>query len=224
MRSADTADLLRGLAVLPLLAVWALASHYSSAGDVHPAFGAALGVAPLAIAAALLLWRIPSVPLRYAACAAGAALLVWLWPQLLHNIALLYYLQHLGSHVALGMVFGQTLLGPGEALITRLARAIQPGGQLSERQIRYTRRVSIVWTAFFFGNALLLTLLFAFAPTAVWSIHANLLTGPLIGLVFLVEYLIRLRVLSPQERPGFVSAIRAWRSHAPQSKTSRTVS
>ncbi|WP_068637169.1 hypothetical protein [Thauera butanivorans] len=223
MRSADTADLLRGLAMLPLLAVWALASHYSSAGDVHPAFGAVLGVAPLVIATVLLLWRIPSAPLRYAACAAGVVLLVWLWPQLLHNIALLYYLQHLSSHVALGMVFGHTLIGPGEALVTQLARAIQPDGQLSARQIRYTRQVSIAWTAFFFGNALLSTLLFAFAPTAVWSIHANLLTGPLIGLIFLIEYLVRLRVLSVEERPGFVSAIRAWRN-APQSKTSRTVS
>lgn len=224
MMSADKAGLLRGLAVLPLLAVWALASHYSSAGDVHPAFGAALGVAPLAIAGALLLWRLPSAPLRLACCAAGAAFLVWLWPQLLHKVALLYYLQHLGSHVALGMVFGHTLIGPGEALITRLARTIQPGNRLSARQIRYTRQVSIAWTAFFFGNALLSTLLFAFAPTAIWSIHANLLTGPLIGLVFLVEYLVRLRVLPPEERPGFVSAIRAWRSHTPQSKTSRTCS
>lgn len=204
----------RALAMLPLLAAWALAGHYASAGDAPADFSVALGVLPLVAAASLLLWRAQSVALRLAAGLGCIALLAWLWPQLQQNVALLYYIQHLGSHAALGAVFGHTLLGPGEALITRIARRIQRGGQLSARQMRYTRRVSIAWTAFFFANALLSTLLFILAPTVIWSVHANLLTGPLIGLMFLVEYLVRLRVLPPAERPGFVSAIRAYRDNA----------
>ena len=47
---------------------------------------------------------------------------VWLWPQLRQNVPLLYYLQHVGSQLALAVFFGRTLLGPGEALITRIAR------------------------------------------------------------------------------------------------------
>jgi uncharacterized membrane protein len=203
--------LLRGLAVFLLFAAWAVAAHYGSAGGGHPDINAALGVLPLICVAALLLWRQPVIWLRFGGLLASLGLLAWLWPQLRQNVALLYYLQHLGTHVALGILFGRTLFGPGEALITRIARAVF-NGRISERKARYTRQVTIAWTAFFFANATVSTLLFLLAPAEIWSIHANLLTGPLIGLMFLVEHLVRLRVLPAAERPGFVAAIRAYRA------------
>lgn len=203
--------LLRGLAVLLLFAAWAVAAHFGSAGSGHPDINAALGVLPLIFVVSLLLWRWQSLWLRLGGLFAGLLLLAWLWPSLRENVALLYYLQHLGTHVALGVVFGRTLFGPGEALITRIARTVFRNG-LSPRKIRYTRQVTVAWTVFFFANATLSTLLFLFAPAEVWSIHANLLTGPLIGLMFLGEHLVRLRVLPPEERPSFMTAIRAYRA------------
>lgn len=203
--------LLRGLAVLLLFAAWAVAAHFGSAGGGHPDINAALGVLPLIFVVSLLLWRWQSLWLRLGGPFAGLLLLAWLWPRLRENVALLYYLQHLGTHVALGVVFGRTLFGPGEALITRIARTVFRDG-LSPRKIRYTRQVTVAWTVFFFANATLSTLLFLFAPAEVWSIHANLLTGPLIGLMFLGEHLVRLRVLPPEERPSFMTAIRAYQA------------
>lgn len=203
--------LLRGLAVLLLFAAWAVAAHFGSAGGGHPDINAALGVLPLIFVVSLLLWRWHSLWLRLGGLFAGLLLLAWLWPRLRENVALLYYLQHLGTHVALGVVFGRTLFGPGEALITRIARTVFRNG-LSPRKIRYTRQVTVAWTVFFFANAILSTLLFLFAPAEVWSIHANLLTGPLIGLMFLGEHLVRLRVLPPEERPSFMTAIRAYQA------------
>jgi uncharacterized membrane protein len=203
--------LLRGLAVLLLFAAWAVAAHFGSAGGGHPDITAALGVLPLIFVVSLLLWRWHSLWLRLGGLFAGLLLLAWLWPRLRENVALLYYLQHLGTHVALGVVFGRTLFGPGEALITRIARTVFRDG-LSPRKIRYTRQVTVAWTVFFFANATLSTLLFLFAPAEVWSIHANLLTGPLIGLMFLGEHLVRLRVLPPEERPSFMTAIRAYQA------------
>lgn len=203
--------LLRGLAVLLLFAAWAVAAHFGSAGGGHPDINAALGVLPLIFVVSLLLWRWHSLWLRLGGLFAGLLLLAWLWPRLRENVALLYYLQHLGTHVALGVVFGRTLFGPGEALITRIARTVFRDG-LSPRKIRYTRQVTVAWTVFFFANATLSTLLFLFAPAEVWSIHANLLTGPLIGLMFLGEHLVRLRVLPPEERPSFMTAIRAYQA------------
>lgn len=204
-------QLLRALAMVLLFVTWALAAHYGSAGGGQPDINAALGALPLAFVAGLLLWRIANRWLRATGVVAVAALLAWLWPQLRENVPLLYYLQHLGTHLALGTLFGRTLLGPGEALITRIARNIFKG-KISERKVRYTRQVTIAWTAFFFANALLSTALFLFAPAAVWSVHANLLTGPLVGLMFLAEYLVRQRVLPPEERPSFITAIRAYRA------------
>lgn len=208
--TAATAWKLRGLAVVILLGAWAAAAHYGSAGEGNPDINAALGIAPIALFLGMLLWRLPVLPLRILGTLAACTLLAWLWPQLRQNIPLLYYLQHLGAHLALGTLFGRSLLGPGEALVTRIDRSIF-GGEISQRKRRYTRQVTVVWTAFFFGNALVSTGLFFLAPPAVWSIHANLLTGPLVGLLFAAEHLWRMRILPPEERPGLAAIIGSYR-------------
>lgn len=208
------AQQLRGLAVLLLFVAWAVAAHFASAGSGNPDINAGLALLPIVFVIGLLLRRWRSPWLRVAGVATTGALLAWQWPQLRLNVALLYYLQHLGTHLALAWLFGRTLIGPGEALVTRLARGVF-NGVLSARKIRYTRQVTLAWTAFFLANALVSTGLFLFAPAAVWSVHANLLTGPLIGLMFAAEHLVRLRVLPPEERPSFATIIRAYRAGMP---------
>ena len=202
--------LMRDLGVLLLMVAWVIAAHVGSTGWGNADFNAGVGVLPIVAAALLALWRLPQWGLRAAGVLAVAALLVWLWPQLRHNVALLYYIQHLGIHVALGVLFGRSLIGPGDALITRMARRIfaQP---LSERKVRYTRGATLAWTVFFFTNSLVSTVLFIWAPPAIWSVHANLLTGPLIGLMFLGEHLVRMRLLPPHERPGLAAIVRAYK-------------
>jgi uncharacterized membrane protein len=201
--------LLRDLGALLLMVAWVIAAHVGSSGWGNADFNAAVGVLPIAVAALMALWRLPRWAVRGAGVLALGALLAWLWPRLRHNVALLYYIQHLGIHIALGVLFGKSLLGPGDALITRMARRIF-GDDLSERKLRYTRGATLAWTIFFFANALVSTGLFIWAPPAIWSIHANVLTGPLIGLMFLGEHLVRLRVLPPHERPGLADIRRAY--------------
>lgn len=207
--------LLRDLGVLLLMAAWVVAAHVGSAGWGNADFNAAVAVLPIAAALLMALWRLPQWALRAAGVLALLALLAWLWPQLRHNVPLLYYLQHLGIHVALGVLFGKSLLGPGDALITRLARRIF-GHELSARKVRYTRGATLAWTVFFFVNALVSTLLFIWAPPAIWSVHANLLTGPLIGLMFLIEHIWRMCVLPPHERPGIAAIVQAYRRESAQ--------
>lgn len=202
--------LLRDLGVLLLMLAWVVAAHVGSTGWGNADFNAAVGVLPIVAAVLMALWRFPSWAARAAGVLALAALLAWLWPQLRHNVALLYYIQHLGIHVALGVLFGKSLIGPGDALITRMARRIFKQ-ELSERKVRYTRGATLAWALFFFINALVSTMLFIWATPAVWSVHANLLTGPLIGLMFLAEHLVRLRLLPPHERPGLADIVRAYR-------------
>jgi uncharacterized membrane protein len=202
--------LLRNLGALLLMAAWVAAAHAGSAGWGNADFNAVVAVLPVVVAVFMALWRLPGWAWRAAGVLAVLALLVWLWPQLRSNVALLYYLQHLGIHVALGVFFGKSLLGPGEALITRMARRIF-SHELSERKVRYTRHVTLAWTLFFFTNALVSTGLFVFAPPAIWSVHANLLTGPLIAVMFTVEHLWRRCVLPPHERPGLADVVRAYR-------------
>lgn len=210
-----TLPVLRNLGVLLLMAAWVIAAHVGSIGWGNAEFNAVVAVLPIAVAMLLALWRWPQWAVRVAGTMALLALVAWLWPQLRHNVPLLYYLQHLGIHVALGVFFGKSLLGPGDALITRMARRIF-AHELSERKVRYTRNVTLAWTLFFFINALVSTALFIWAPAAVWSVHANVLTGPLIGAMFLVEHVWRLCVLPPHERPGLADIVRAYRRESAQ--------
>ncbi|WP_439520375.1 hypothetical protein [Hydrogenophaga sp.] len=202
--------LLRNLGALLLMAAWVVAAHVGSAGWGNADFNAVVAVLPVVAALFMALWRVPPWAARVAGVLVVLGLLAWLWPQLRSNVPLLYYLQHLGIHVALGVFFGRSLLGPGEALITRMARRIF-SHELSARKVRYTRNVTLAWTVFFFANALVSTVLFIFAPPAIWSVHANLLTGPLIGLMFVVEHIWRLCVLAPHERPGLADIVKAYR-------------
>lgn len=199
----------RGLAVLLLCAAWAVAAHYASAGHGPADFNTALGCLPLVFIAAVV-----ARPLNWfwrGLIGGGlGALLFLLWPHLRQDVAWLYYLQHLGMHLGLSWLFGRSLFTPGDALITRIARQLH-SAPLSPRHERYTRQVTAAWSIFLVCNALLSTLLFFLAPREIWSVHANLLTWPLIALFFLGELLLRRRVLLPEDRSGLVASIRAYR-------------
>ncbi|MCK6389871.1 MAG: hypothetical protein L6Q40_02445 [Azonexus sp.] len=208
--SLTPAQLLRGLAVIGLLVAWAVAAHIGSTGEGSPNLTTTLGVGPFVLIIAWLLWRVRQPLLIAAGVGLTSVALFWAWPHLRANVPLLYYLQHVGSQLALAVFFGRTLFGPGEALITRIARAAAQG-EISPLKARYTRQVTLVWALFFLANGLVSTVLFLFASPAIWSLHANVLSGPLMGVMFVAEHLWRIRVLPPAERPSMATAIRAYR-------------
>ncbi|HAJ12640.1 MAG: hypothetical protein WCZ20_03795 [Hydrogenophaga sp.] len=212
----------RALLAVLLVLGWIASAHLASSGIGPADLHTVVAVAPLLAAAAALLWQ---TPLR-GAPAWGLMLLMagglaWRWGWLRGNLPWLYYLQHLGTHLAMAAWFGRSLMAGREPVVTGLARMIFGDG-LSERKRGYTRQVTLGWTVFFVVNALVSTLLFAWAPIEVWSVHANVLTGPLIGLVFLVEMLVRRCVLPPAERPGVREIIEAWRSRQDPGRTTTT--
>lgn len=200
----------RGLAVLFLCAAWAVVAHYASAGQGPADFNTALGCVPLVFAAALFT-RPLAWPWRLIVFVALGYLLFLLWPQLRQDVAWLYYLQHLGVHLGLAWLFGHSLYTGGDALITRVARQLH-AAPLSGRHVRYTRQVTAAWSLFLTGNAFVSSLLFFLAPREIWSMHANLLTWPLVGLFFLGELAVRRCLLPPEDRSGLFASIRAYRS------------
>ncbi len=204
------AQVWRVAATVAVLVIWAVASHLGSAGFLGADGAALVAMLPLMLAAVVLLWQWRGVIVRAAGLGVLAALLIVLWPLLRSNAPLLYYLEHVGGLLALAVLFGRSLFGGGDALITSMARAIY-GGILSQRKQRYTRWATVAWTAFFVINALVSTVLFALAPVRIWSIYAHLLMGPLVALMFLCEHLVRLRVLPPHERPNLADVVRAYR-------------
>jgi uncharacterized membrane protein len=212
--SLDLARAARGVALAAVVVGWAAAAHYTSALVESSNWGALLGMAPLAAIATMFAWRSPRRGAMLALLALAAGGLALGWVRLAANVSWLYFIQHVGTNALLGVAFGRTLGQARTPLCTGLAALVH--GELSAALIRYTRQVTIAWTVFFAlvtGTSLLL---FAFAPIAVWSVFANLLTLPLVALMFAAEYAVRLAVLPPGERSNILDAVRAyWRSTPP---------
>ena len=202
----------RVLGVAVVAVVWALASHHASSSESPPAWGAVLALTPASIALALALWRLPQRWMAVAAIALQAGALMGAWPWLQTQAALLFLLEQLGVYLLLAAFFGRSLTGPGESLVTQMARRVH-GGVLSPAQERYTRQVTLAWTLFFLGIALVSVLLFLLVPVAIWSTFANLLAGPLIGVMFVAEFLCRRLVLAGEDQTTIADAVRAWKAH-----------
>ena len=111
--------------------------------------------------------------------------------------------------LSLTVLFGASLFGDREALITRLAR-IARGDDMTPAVVRYTRRVTAGWAMFFALAALVSAALFATQSRDLWSAFANLALWPLTALAFGVEYAIRLRVLPDIEHSSPLVGVRTF--------------
>ena len=165
---------IKGLAAALVAVAWAVASHMAAGQSEPSGWGAALALAPVVTALVLGLWSLPARWLGLTGLALMAALLVGAWPWLTARVPLLFFLDQTGVYILMAVVFGRTLRGPGESLVTQMARLVH-GGVLSARQLVYTRGVTIAWSVFFLVMALVSVALFLWAPTPVWSTFAYLL-------------------------------------------------
>lgn len=206
--------LLRGLGVGLLAVAWAVAAHISSASGQASAWGAALAMAPLVLAASVMLWRWPQRWWAALVALGLLAVLVVSWRFLTTQVAWLYFVQHLGIYGLLCALFARTLGGPGESLVTQMARKVH-GGVLTPRQAVYTRQVTLAWSIFFAGMVVVSIGLFAWASLATWSTFANLLGAPLVGLMFLGEMAWRRKTLPAHERATLKETLSAWRAERP---------
>jgi uncharacterized membrane protein len=125
-------------------------------------------------------------------------------------VAWINFGQHVGFNGIMAVVFGRTLLPGRDPLVTDLARLIHE--HMTPVLLRYTRQVTVAWTLFFLGSAVVSMLLFVMAPIEAWSMFANILSLPLVGLMFVVENEVRKRVLPPEDRVGIVATFRAFRA------------
>lgn len=136
--------------------------------------------------------------------------LYWDWLQA--RVDLVYLIQHAGSHAVLGIWFGGSLLaarkGTGPAIITGLATRLH--GPLPKPIVRYTTQVTAMWTIYFVLMAIASCAVFAFGSLQAWSVLANLVTLPLVVTLFVVEYLVRLRLHPDFEHVSILEGVRAF--------------
>jgi uncharacterized membrane protein len=202
------------LAAFVLAAVaYAALSHYNNSAAKTHDLGVALALGPVLGVGLLLIWRWGR-PWAAVLAAAAAALLARLyWPVMEQNFSLVYLLQEAGFYSFMAASFGQSLRPQRVALCTQLADKLH--GPLTPQEVTYTRRVTAAWAWFFVAITAATGLFFCCAPLRVWSLFANFCVPPLIGLMFVVEYAVRRRVL-PQAQPrGILAAVRVYFAGAP---------
>lgn len=146
-------------------------------------------LALLLVAAALL--RLPSLKMKRSArwVAAGALLLAAL--AVSANALLPLKLYPVLVNASLLAAFGYTLLAP-PSMVERLARLREP--DLPAHAVAYTRKVTLVWCAFFCVNGSLALITALWASPAVWSLYNGVIAYLLMGVLFGAELLVRRRV------------------------------
>ena len=105
--------------------------------------------------------------------------------------ALLLFLPPAAINVALGIFFAATLRDGREPRIARYARMERGGDALPADLVRYARRLTCVWSVYFFTAAAAGLLLAALAPLAVWSAFTNVVSYVLVALLFIGEHAFR---------------------------------
>jgi uncharacterized membrane protein len=187
---------------------YVLGSHWLMTRAPASAWSALLVVGPMLALAAVLAWQRGQRLLAVLAALTTAAL-AW---QAARGGGMapesVYVAQHVAIHVLLAFVFGLTLLGRRESLVTALARRVH--GRLTPAMEVYSRKVTVVWTVYFLAMAALSLALYALAPFATWAAFANLATPLAMLALFVAEYLLRYRLHPEFERATLSQALRAY--------------
>lgn len=189
---------------------------YIAAAWAHPPLIAlVVGLIPPSALALTSIFALPR-RLRWPATAiwllAMAAVLSQL-EHLLAHAALFYFIQHAGAMGFLAFTFGNTLWAShGQALCSRMAK-LMAADELDAAYLRYTYRVTAAWAIFFALSGCLSLGLYFWGDIEVWSLFANILSPLSVLGMFVVEYLVRIRVLPNRPHLSIVETIQAYQKY-----------
>jgi len=199
----------RGVCIALIILTYAILVHHVNASGQASVLGAILALAPVLLLAITLAGNAPS-RLAGASLLLVSAVLSWLaWPAIKQHTGLIFWMQDIGLMLALMITFGRTLRTGRKPLCVHFAEMIN-GGALPPEHERYARRVTVAWVIFFALMMLTSTLLFFLAPLATWSIFVNFFTLPLVALMFVLEFMVRRRVLAALPSGHILDAVRAY--------------
>jgi uncharacterized membrane protein len=188
--------------------------HFAAASDHPPVYALVAGIVPLVVLAVLTAWKSRFRVLALLLCATVILMIALNLEALRGHAAWVYFVQHAGAMMLLGVTFGVTLnSGDAGAICSRMAILVA-SKPLDARYLRYTWKVTLAWTIYFALSAAISVALFFGGAIEVWSIFANLLTPLLIGAMFAGEYMIRVRVLPDGGQVGIAETIRAYREYS----------
>lgn len=107
--------------------------------------------------------------------------------------------------------FGASLRPASTPMIERFARLIDP--DLPPARAAHCRQVTWAWCGFFVVNGAVALALGALAPLAWWALWTGLLSYVAMGLLFMVELVVRRRRFP--DAPGLLATVRGLQGSAP---------
>jgi uncharacterized membrane protein len=113
---------------------------------------------------------------------------------------------HTMIYTGLGATFGLSLRPGEEALVSRIARRVEPFP--AQAIMSYTRGVTWLWTIFCIMQLLVSGGLLALTGLSVWSVFVGLANLPLVIATFLAEYVVRRWRFRHQTMASFAETIR----------------
>ncbi|HGP0980550.1 TPA: hypothetical protein ACLFZF_002527 [Klebsiella aerogenes] len=120
---------------------------------------------------------------------AGMTLCIASYLLKVHQLLLFYPVVVSGVMLA---VFGGSLWS-SMPVVERLARLRDP--VLSEQAVRYTRRVTQIWCAFFIGNGGIALVTALYGDMSLWTAWNGMISYLLMGMLMAGEWLVRQRVI-----------------------------
>lgn len=171
-----------------------------------------IGIAPVVGGGIIAVWKSNTKFIALGTCGALLVALYFFSEFLRDHIAWFYFLQHAGTMVFLGVLFGSTLKTRENALCSRIARLLDKT-VLDAAYLTYTWKVTAAWTIYFFASAIISFALFFLASIEVWSLFASVLTPISIGAMFAIEYFIRVRALPGRKHFSISQTIQAYRNY-----------
>jgi uncharacterized membrane protein len=116
---------------------------------------------------------------------------------------------HAGAYTALLIWFASSLRRGREPVVTGFARQMRQ--TMPVAVVRYTRRVTVAWCAFFAAQLGASAVLLAWAPIGVWFSFVSVWNFPLIMAMILAEFACRSVVMRREPRTGLIATLAGMR-------------
>lgn len=202
-------------AVVAVLALYALLSHWLMVHEASGAFTVALLFGPLLLAVGATGWHRRQWGVLAGCVALLLVLAAVVWRGVVIDAMRLYVLQHAAIHLMLAWGFGITLRTGSTPLISMLAQQVHGrlGQPFTPVQAAYTRTLTQLWVVFFLGMVALSLLLYVATPWTVWSFFCTVIT-PLAAVAFFLGEHVWRRWRHPEfPRVTPRTAFEAWQRH-----------
>lgn len=118
----------------------------------------------------------------------------------------LLYLPPILLPLLLLVIFGRTLVGGREPLITAIGEAAR--GPLSAAMRRYTRRLTLLWCLVFVTMVVWSVILPWLEQPELWSWFTNVINYGVVGVLFVGEFILRKKLFPTHNHPDFFEYLR----------------